>query len=122
MDIDIIKLYLKLNLLDVLFKQHINTKMILNISCILLQIILNILSVILTLVYHVDMGKYTLVAIFCLLIIVILNNVISDLVWKHQKVRLQSCIESAFYLIENSDDAEKIKEYLVKHTNDNKLK
>ena len=28
MDIDIIKLYLKLNLLDVLFKQHINTKMI----------------------------------------------------------------------------------------------
>ena len=84
--------------------------------------ILNILSIILTLVYHVDMGKYTLVAIFCLLIIVILNNVISDLVWKHQKVRLQSYIESAFYLIENSDDAEKIKEYLVKHTNDNKLK
>ena len=36
MDIDIIKLYLKLNLLDVLFKQHINTKMILDISCILL--------------------------------------------------------------------------------------
>lgn len=122
MDIDIIKLYLKLNLLDVLFKQHINTKMILDISCILLQTILTILGVILTLVYHVDMGKYTLVAIFCLLIIVILNNVISDLVWKHQKVRLQSCIESAFYLIENPDDAEKIKEYLVKHTNDNKLK
>ena len=122
MDIDIIKLYLKLNLLDVLFKQHINTKMILDISCILLQTILNILSIILTLVYHVDMGKYTLVAIFCLLIIVILNSVISDLVWKHQKVRLQSYIESAFYLIENSDDAEKIKEYLVKHTNDNKLK
>lgn len=122
MDIDMVKLYLKLNLLDVLFKQHINTKMILDISCVLLQMILTTLSVILTLVYHMDMGKYTLVAIFCLLIIVILNNVISDLVWKNQKARLQAYIESAFCLIENSDDTEKVKEYLAELTEKEKLK
>ena len=75
-------------MMDILFKQHIESKMILNFILIIIQFILLILNIF-NIIFKWNISLYLLLFVVSMSILVIINNIVHDYVWRKVEAKLE---------------------------------